>query len=120
MGRPIVQWQILAKSPENLAAFYEKLFDWNSNTDNALGYRTVNTNSENGIGGGFWQNPPDGNSMVTLYVGVENVQEYADKAVELGGKIIIPPQMLPDGDEMAVILDPEGIPVGLIKHSKPE
>jgi hypothetical protein len=31
------------------------------------------------------------------------------------GKVIIPPQKLPDGDEMAVILDLEGIPVGLFK-----
>jgi hypothetical protein len=35
--------------------------------------------------------------------------------MELGGKVIIPPQMLPDGDELAVILDVEGIPVGLFK-----
>jgi hypothetical protein len=28
---------------------------------------------------------------------------------------MIPPQKLPDGDEMAVVLDVEGIPVGLFK-----
>ncbi len=27
----------------------------------------------------------------------------------------MPPQKLPDGDEMAIILDVEGIPVGLFK-----
>jgi len=30
----------------------------------------------------------------------------------------MPHQKLPDGDEMAVILDPEGIPVGLFRSSQ--
>ena len=29
--------------------------------------------------------------------------------------VLIPPQKLPDGDEMALILDPEGLSVGLMK-----
>lgn len=37
------------------------------------------------------------------------------KATKLGGKVVIPKQKLPDGDEMAIILDVEGIPVGLFK-----
>jgi hypothetical protein len=29
--------------------------------------------------------------------------------------VLIPPQELPDGDEMAIILDPEGIALGIFK-----
>jgi predicted enzyme related to lactoylglutathione lyase len=53
--------------------------------------------------------------MVSLYVEVDDVGAYASRATELGGKVVMPPQKLPDGDEMAIILDVEGIPVGIFK-----
>jgi hypothetical protein len=31
--------------------------------------------------------------------------------------VVLPPQKLPEGDEMAVILDPEGIPVALTRRA---
>jgi uncharacterized protein len=119
MGQPVMQWQILAKEPDKLAAFYTKLFDWRIRTDNALTYRMVETGSKRGIGGGIWPAPPEGHSMVSLYVEVEDVTKFVNKAQTIGAKVIIPPQKLPDGDEMAVILDPEGIAVGLFKPAKP-
>ena len=42
-------------------------------------------------------------------------EEVVEKAKKLGGTTIIPPQKLPDGDEMAVILDPIGVAVALCK-----
>lgn len=117
MGQPVVQWQILSKNPDSLMDFYHQLFSWNVNTDNALGYRMVDTGSERGIKGGIWPAPPEGHSMVTLYVEVDDVKKYVDKAGKLGAGVVIPPQVLPDGDEMAVIIDPEGLAVGLLKVS---
>jgi len=110
-----MQWQILAKEPAKLADFYSKLFAWEINTNNALNYRMIDTGSERGINGGIWPAPPEGHSMVSLYVEVDDVSAYVTQATKLGGKVVIPPQKLPDGDEMAVILDVEGIPVGLFK-----
>jgi uncharacterized protein len=110
-----MQWQILAKEPAKLADFYTKLFDWDINTNNALNYRMIDTGSERGINGGIWPAPPAGQSMVSLYVEVDDVAGYVAEATRLGGKVVIPPQKFPDGDEMAVILDLEGIPVGLFK-----
>ena len=115
MGQPVMQWQILAKNPDRLAEFYTKLFAWSCDTGNALGYRTIDTGSDRGIKGGIWPAPPEGHSLVSLYVEVGDVAESIQKAGSLGGSVVIPPQKLPDGDEMAVILDPEGIPVGLFK-----
>jgi predicted enzyme related to lactoylglutathione lyase len=53
--------------------------------------------------------------VVSLYVEVDDVKAYAGRAAELGGKVLIGPQALPDGDEMAVLLDREGIPLGIFK-----
>jgi predicted enzyme related to lactoylglutathione lyase len=116
MGAPVMQWQIVSRNPEKAAEFYGALFGWQANADNALGYRTIDTGSAHGIQGGIWPAPPEGHGMVTLYVAVADVAEAVAHAIELGAGVIIPPQKLPDGDEMAVILDPEGIPVGLMKH----
>jgi predicted enzyme related to lactoylglutathione lyase len=113
-----MQWQILAKDPDKLSAFYSKLFAWDIITNNALNYRMIDTCSERGINGGIWPAPPEGHSMVSLYVEVADVGAFAKKATELGGKVVIPPQKLPDGDEMAVVLDLEGIPVGLFKPAE--
>jgi predicted enzyme related to lactoylglutathione lyase len=115
VGQPVMQWQILAKEPDKVADFYTKLFDWDINTNNALNYRMVDTGSERGINGGIWPAPPQGPSIVSLYVEVDDVGAYASRATELGGKVVMPPQKLPDGDEMAIILDVEGIPVGIFK-----
>lgn len=118
MGQPVMQWQILAKNPDQLSNFYSKVFGWRSNSDNALGYRTIDTDAGRGINGGIWPAPPEGRAMVTLYVEVDDVPEYVEKAIALGASIIMPHQKLPDGDEMAVILDPEGIPVGILRSSQ--
>src|SRR3974390_135055 len=110
-----MQWQILAKDPAKAADFYSQLFDWDVNSNNALGYRMIDTGSGRGINGGIWPAPPEGHGLVSLYVEVDDVGAYVAKATKLGAQVIIPPQKLPDGDEMAVILDVEGIPVGLFK-----
>jgi len=115
MGQPVVQFQIIAKNPEASAKFYAKLFDWKSNADNALGYRTLDSQNKRGISGGIWPAPPEGHALVQLFVEVSDVAGYVTKAKELGANVIIPPSKLPDGDEMAVILDPEGLSLGLVK-----
>jgi predicted enzyme related to lactoylglutathione lyase len=78
----------------------------------------LETGADMGINGGIWPAPPEGKPMVALFIAVEDLAAHVEKAKELGATIIIPPQKLPDGDEMAYIADPEGIPVGLFKPAK--
>ncbi len=115
MGSPVTQFQILAKNPDAAAAFYERVFGWKIDTGNALGYRTVQTGDARGAQGGIWPAPPDAPAMVQLFVEVGNVQSVADEVKTAGGNVIMQPQVLPDGDEMALVLDPQGIPFGLFK-----
>jgi uncharacterized protein len=118
MGQPVTAWQIVTKQPEKLGVFYSSLFGWEINANNALGYRIVDTGSERGIDGGIWPAPPDANDFVQLFVDVDDVAAAAKRVAELGGKIIIPPQKLPDGDEMAIALDPAGIAFGLKRATR--
>jgi uncharacterized protein len=118
MGQPVVAWQIVTRQPEKLESFYTALFGWEINANNALGYRVVETGSERGIDGGIWPAPPEAHDFVQLFVEVDDVGAVAKRVVELGGKVIVPPQQLPDGDEMAILQDPAGITFGLKRTMK--
>ena len=115
MGQPVVQFQILARNPDALTAFYAKLFGWQVNADNAMGYRTVDTGSDRGINGGVWPiGPTEGHPLVQLFVEVDDVAASVTKVEQLGGRVVIPP--LPDGDRLAIVLDTEGLSLGLMQR----
>ena len=115
MPNPVTQFQILSKDPESAARFYTSLFDWKIDANNALGYRRIDTGSTKGISGGIWPAPPDAHDFVQLFIEVDDCAQHAAKARELGARVIVPPQKLPEGDELAILLDPEGRPFGIVK-----
>jgi len=116
MADAVMKWQFLAKDPEAVSAFYSKLFGWKVNSDNAFGYRQIETGAKRGIDGGVWPSPPEGHSFIQLFIEVGDVAASVEKAVGLGAKVIVPPQKLPDGDEMAILLGPENVSFGLMKR----
>src|ERR1044071_9801387 len=109
MTHPVVQFQILTKSPDETAAFYGKLFGWKIDADNPLGYRRIDTGTLQGIQGGIWPAPPHAPNFVQLFVGVADVTAAVVQATGLGAKVIIPVTTLPEGEQMAVLLDPHGM-----------
>jgi hypothetical protein len=113
MGYAVVQWQIVTKDPERLAQFYSKLCGWKINTDNALNYRAVDTGAGRGIQGGIWPAPPEASSFAQLFIEVDDINAVVKKAGELGARVLIPPQQLPDGDKLAILHDPMGVPFGV-------
>lgn len=110
MPNPVVHWQMLSKNPDASAQFYSDLFGWSVDADNPLGYRQLHTGTEEGIDGGIWPSPPDAHSFVQLHIQVEDCDAYVGKAIELGATQIMPPQTLPQGERMAVLLDVEKVP----------
>jgi predicted enzyme related to lactoylglutathione lyase len=115
MGQPVVRWQIVTATPDRAADFYTQLFGWEINVDNALNYRMVDTGSERGIDGGIWPAPPGVTGFVQLFVEVDDVAACIERATARGAKVLIPPQKLPDGDELAILHDPSGIPFGVTR-----
>jgi predicted enzyme related to lactoylglutathione lyase len=118
MGNPVVEFQILSKSPDETAHFYSQLFGWTVSADNPLGYRRIATGSAAGIQGGIWPAPPQAMNFVQLFIEVDDVKAAAAKAESLGAKVIIPPATLPDGDEIAVLQDPHGMTFGVCRRAK--
>lgn len=116
MGCPVVRWQMVSPRPDEVASFYTRLFGWKLSRANALGYRELRAGQAKGIDGGVWPAPqhvPQG--FVQLFVEVPDLDACIADAVRLGGKVIVPKSELPDGDGMAVLLDPTGMPVAICR-----
>jgi predicted enzyme related to lactoylglutathione lyase len=115
MKPAVVKWQIVTPQPQASADFYNKLFGWDVSQDNALGYRELKSP---GIEGGVWPAPPQAPSFVQLFIEVDNVDASMAAAEKLGGAIVVPKAVLPDGDVMAVMRDPTGLTFGLCTMAK--
>jgi hypothetical protein len=109
----VVRWQIVSSTPDAAAAFYEKLFGWSVERGNAVGYREVQSRGDRGIDGGIWPAPPEAPSFVQLVIEVADVDAGVAAAQKLGGTVLVPKSVLPDGDVIAVLRDPVGITFGL-------
>lgn len=110
MANPVVHFQIITKNPDAHGRFYQDLFGWSLDDANPMGYRKIETGSQEGIQGGLWPAPGQSPNFVQLFVKVADCATYVAKASTLGAKVLIPPTTLPEGQTMAVMLDPEQMP----------
>ncbi|MGC4086375.1 MAG: VOC family protein [Polyangiaceae bacterium] len=116
MSNAVVKWQIVASDAAAVAAFYSKLFGWSSDANNALGYRELKSEDPRGIDGGVWPAPGPGPAMVQLFVEVDDVAAQLERALALGATVLVPRSELPDGDVMALFVDPAGLSCGLVQR----
>lgn len=117
MANAVLQFQIVSKAPDQAASFYSSLFGWKIETENPLGYRRIDTGAEEGIQGGIWPAPPQAPDFVQLIIAVDEVKPAVQRAEDLGARLIIPPAVLPEGDEMAILQDPQGLAFGLWRRA---
>jgi uncharacterized protein len=117
MGNPVVQFQILSTAPDETAQFYSELFGWNIGAADSIGYRRIDTASNTGIQGGIWPADSPAPNLVQLFIAVDDLNSSVEKAHSLGARLLVAPTQLPQGDSMAVLLDPSGMPFGLYRKS---
>ena len=82
-----------------------------------MNYGIVPAN-ENGIGGGITDSQ-DGKPQVTIYIEVDEIQPYLEKATSMGGKVIMERTVLPGMVTFAQFQDPAGNIVGLAESGVP-
>ncbi len=114
MSAPVTHFEVNAKDAKRAREFYSNLFGWKINVMSEMDYGMVDTGVKMGINGGIGQ-AMGPTSNVTFYVQVEDVQAYIDKAVSLGGKVIMPLTEVPNMVTFANVADPEGNIIGIIK-----
>lgn len=115
-------WNELMTTDVNAAKkFYGELFGW-SMQDLAtcdMGYTMAKAGDREAAG--IMGIPPDFKHLPpawSAYVTVADVDTQAAKAEQLGGKIILAPQNIPEVGRFAVISDPQGAILSLITYTK--
>ena len=116
MPNPVVHFEIAGKEGKRTMDFYGKLFDWPVQFEPKTNYGMISQQDKAGIGGGVYQAMDGMHPHVTVYVQVDDLQKYLDRASKLGGKVLMPPKEIsPEIGWMAMFADPDGNAIGLFK-----
>ncbi|MBI0584395.1 MAG: VOC family protein [Methanomassiliicoccus sp.] len=122
MSHTMIHFEIPADDLEKMKAFYKNVFDWKYTEIPEMQYTTIQTVptddkgmlKEPGINGGIFKRTEK--SQVPLnYVSVESVDEFIDRVVKNGGSVRSPKMYIPKVGDIAVIADPEGNSLGIIR-----
>src|SRR5579862_8422916 len=95
------------------SAFYSKLFGWKTEAFNKGADYVLFKNSEENTGG--MMKMPDGPSHWLPYVVVTDCEASVRKAESLGARIAVPAKDIPTIGRIAVLVDPQGAALGIIK-----
>lgn len=114
MPNAVTWFEIAGKNGNALQDFYAKLFGWEINPVSPMNYGLIDTKGP-GINGGICESNHDGQSRVTVFVEVSDLESTLQKAVELGGKIVQPITEIPNMVTFALFSDVEGNVTGLTK-----
>lgn len=116
MSHPVAFFEVVSAEPQRAQAFYRDLFDWTIAADPTMGgYALVDTGAGDGaVTGGIGPSMAPGDTGVKVYVKVPDLPAHLEKATLLGATTVLEPMDLPGGmGTIAVVLDPDGNPVGL-------
>ena len=119
MPNPVVHFEIQSSNAENLHSYYGDLFGWHIDASNPMNYGVVSTHGGKGIDGGIGGTTDGAPNMVTFYVESEDIQASLEKAVELGGKLVMPVTHIPNMVTFALFSDPEGNVKELVNSDTP-
>ena len=111
MGSAVTHFEVVGKDLDKLQSFYSDLFGWKTQSIPEMGYAMVEKEGE-GIAGGIGKSQDGGPGHVTFYVTTDDAQATLDRAVELGGTVVMPVTVLPQVT-IALFADPEGHVIGL-------
>lgn len=103
----ITHFEIPADDVDRARKFYSSLFGWKFKEVPGMGYWLIETDGEKSVGGGMMKRQAP-SQVITDYIDVPSIEEYASKAQKLGGKILVPKTSVPGAGWFAVCLDTEG------------
>jgi uncharacterized protein len=112
MANKVMWFEVVGNDANKLQGFFGELFGWSFKHEDGKKYGITDP-EVTGIGGGIGAVPRG--SWSTFYVGVADVKASLKRAVELGGRELMPVTTVP-GATIAVFADPEGHPVGLVQQ----
>lgn len=125
MDPTIVHFEIPAKDVEKLKGFYEKVFGWKIVKSPPMAemeywlIQTVPTDGKGmllrpGVNGGMYKKEMEGATSVN-YVAVTDIDKAIKEAKRLGAKVVSEKAEIPHIGFFAVLMDPEGNPIGMLQ-----
>ncbi len=114
MPNPVTWWEIGGKNGKELHKFYSGLFGWHVDANNPMQYGMVDTLMDKGANGGIFETDKP---HVMIFVEVDDLQAYLDKALKMGGKVVQPVTVVPDMVTWAAFSDPSGNVIGMTKST---
>jgi len=110
--------ELLALDPDAEGKFYAEIFGWTIAPQDMgpMGTYHLFKRSDGKDAGGMLQKPAGspGPSLWLPYVWVENTDERAARAAQLGGQVCVQPANIPNVGRFSVINDPTGATIGLL------
>ena len=112
---------LLTDDPAAVKPFYAGLFGWEFVETTAMGrpYTLVKAGGQfiGGIAKAERQVPQQPNSQWLSYLSVPDVDRAAERTRAAGGSVLLAPFELPKVGRGAVVIDPQGAPLGLLRAS---
>lgn len=112
---------LVTDNPDAVKPFYAALFGWEFEEGRALGapYTLVKSGGQYiaGISRARRQRPDQPVSQWLSFMSVADVDRAAEQTRSAGGSIVAGPLDLPNVGRGAVVLDPDGAPLGLLRSS---
>ena len=100
--------------------FYGKLFGWKAEDMPMEGFTytifKVGDRMVGGMGPMMCEESKGVPPCWKSYVTVADIDETARKAAELGGKVLVPPQDIPEVGRFAIFQDPQGAVISAITY----
>lgn len=117
MGSQVTHWEIMGEDGDGLKAFYADVFDWNlEGVPGFNSYYTVSGDEVGGSGGAVGKGPEGSATYLTIYLGVDSIDDHLAKIETAGGRTIMPRTEIPGTVTFAMFADPAGNVVGLTEN----
>lgn len=121
--RPVgaISWnELMTRDVEAAKHFYGALFDWKLETRDMGGFSYTLASSGDQEVAGLMALTDDAAGMPPnwgAYVTVDDVDATLKRVIELGGKVVVPAQDIPEVGRFAAFVDPQGAMLSVIKYS---
>ena len=116
----VVHFEIMADDPDRVVKFFKKVFDWEINKwEGPVDYWLIKTGeeSEPGIDGAITKRT-DPNAHIQNTIDVPDIDEYAKKVEENGGKLVTEKMAVPGVGWLYYFLDTEGNLHGMMQSDQ--
>jgi len=111
----VIHFEIPADEPERAVKFYKRVFDWEMDRFSPMEYwlATTGKEPEPGIDGAIMRRSDD--KGVKNTIGVANLEEYMEKVIASGGKVITPKMPVQGVGWLVYCEDTEGNVFGMMQ-----